>query len=109
MRIVLALLALGFNAADNFTTYRCLNQAIPGFEVYEANPLAAWGFSLLGLEAGLWIEMGLCLVATAFLVFSRMFPRPLTTVLLVVLAVLPAGAVLNNLTVMHELGIPLFG
>jgi len=108
MRFVLAFLAIGFNAADNFTTYRCLRRPIEGFEVYEANPLAAWGFGMVGLETGLVLEMLLCVLATAFLLCSRLLPRRLTIVLLVLLAVLPAGAVVNNLTVMGELGIPLF-
>ncbi len=107
MRIILALLALSFNAADNFTTYRCLQQPVAGFEVYEANPLAAWGFQTVGLANGLWLEMALCLVAVGFLLSSRMLPRTLTTALLVVLAILPAAAVINNLTVMQELGIGL--
>jgi len=108
MRFVLALLALVFNAADNFTTYLCLNRPIDGFEVYEANPLAAWGFHWIGLEVGLILEMLLCVVAVGFLVYSQMLPRRVTLGLLVLLTVLPAGAALNNLTVMRELGIGLF-
>ena len=108
MRFALASLALCFNAVDNLTTYLCLRRPISGFEVYEANPLAAWGFGMLGLETGLVVEMIVCVGAVAFLLFSGVLHPRLRLVLLTLLTVLPAGAVLNNLTVMRELGIPLF-
>ena len=104
MRALLAGLALIFNAADNLTTYACLRDPLPG--VYEANPIAAWGFGVLGLEVALVVEMALCLLAVGFLVSSSLLPARLRAGLLVLLAVLPAGAVINNLTVMRELGIP---
>jgi len=108
MRALLALMALAFNAVDNLTTYLCLRRPIVGFEVYEANPFAAWGFDLVGLETGLILEMGVCAGAILFLLRSRLLDPRVRMTLLALLAVLPAGAVLNNLTVMRELGIPLF-
>jgi hypothetical protein len=108
MRFVLAALAFLFNAADNFTTYLCLRSPVEGFEIYEANPLAKWGFDRVGVGTGLWIETVLCAAAIAFLVYSKMFQLRTRIALLAVLAALPAGAALNNLLVMRELQISLF-
>ena len=105
MRFMLAALAFLFNAADNLTTYLCLRSPIDGIEIYEANPLAAWGFHLIGLEAGLWIETVLCGAAIAFLLHSPLFSLRARMALLAVLAALPAGAAANNLLVMRELRI----
>ncbi len=105
MRFVLAGLAFLFNAADNLTTYLCLREPIEGFEIYEANPLAAWGFHMVGLEAGLWIETVLCAAAILFLLHSPLFGFRARMALLAVLAALPAGAAANNLLVMRELQI----
>jgi hypothetical protein len=108
MRFLLAALAFMFNAADNLTTYWCLSAPIDGFEIYEANPLAAWGFQLVGLELGLWIETVLCGAAILFLLYSPLFGFRARMALLAVLAALPAGAAANNLLVMRELRILLF-
>lgn len=108
MRFVLAVLAFLFNAADNLTTYLCLRSPIDGFEIYEANPLAAWGFNMVGLELGLWIETALCGAAILFLVYSPLFGFRARMALLAVLAALPAGAAANNLLVMRELQIFFF-
>jgi hypothetical protein len=103
MRFVLAGFAFLFNAADNLTTYLCLRSPVDGFEIYEANPLASWGFELVGLEAGLWIETVLCAAAILFLLYSPLFGIRSRIALLAVLAALPAGAAANNLMVMREL------
>ena len=108
MRFLLAALAFLFNAADNLTTYWCLSSPIDGFEIYEANPLAAWGFQLIGLEFGLWLETVLCGAAILFLLYSPLFGFRARMALLAVLAALPAGAAANNLLVMRELRILLF-
>ena len=105
MRFVLAALAFLSNAADNLTTYLCLRSPVEGFEIYEANPIAAWGFELLGLAAGLWLETALCAAAILFLLHSQLFSFRARMTLLAVLGVLPAGAAANNLLVMRELQI----
>ncbi len=53
MRFLLGVLVMVFNVADNTTTFLCLRQPVPGFEVFEANPLARWLFEVLGLAEGL--------------------------------------------------------
>ena len=107
MRFLLGALVLVFNSLDNATTYMCLHQTVPGFDVIEANPLARWLFDAVGLVEGLVFESMVTLSAVAFLVMTRMIPTRVRNVLLVVLAVLPAWAVVNNLKVMAAIGVGL--
>jgi hypothetical protein len=104
MRFALAGMALLMNALDNFTTFACLRRPVVGFEVYEANPLARWGFDLFGLVPGLILEMALSGVAIWFLLQTQSFSRSTRMSLLAAMAVLPTWAVVNNLRVMHALG-----
>ena len=108
MRFLLGALAIGLNALDNLTTYLCLRGDVAGFEVYEANPLAAWGFELMGLSSGLVFEGVVSIGAIAFLVLTPIFPPRIKLGLLAVLVALPGWAVLNNLAVMDAIGLSLF-
>ena len=72
---LLAALALALSAADHWTTYLCLHSPVSGFEVTEANPLAAWLFQSVGLVEGLMIDSLLTIVALAFLITTRWMPR----------------------------------
>ena len=86
MRALLGGLVVLFNLADNATTFLCLRAPVPGFEVIEANPAAAWLFGAVGLREGLILEMAITTVAIAFLVATdRITPR-VKLALLVVLA-----------------------
>ena len=107
MRFILAALAIGLNALDNLTTYVCLRGDVVGFDVYEANPLAAWGFDVMGLGSGLIFEMVISIGAIAFLVTTPIFPHRIRLGLLAVLVALPAWAVLNNISVMDAIGLQL--
>jgi hypothetical protein len=109
MRFVLAAGALLMNALDNLTTLRCLANPVPGFGVYEANPLAAWTFEVLGLRSGLAAEMVLSALAIGFLVYSTTFSWRLRRAILLAMVVLPAWAALNNWQVMQEMGLSLLG
>ena len=105
MRLLLGLLVLGLNTLDNLTTYLSLSRSAPGFEVFEANPFARWLFDSIGLAEGLLFETVITTLAVGFLVYApRISPR-LRMGLLVGLALLPAWATLNNLGVMHAVGI----
>jgi len=101
MREFLGILAVLLNLADNATTFLCLRSPVPGFEVTEANPIAAWLFSSIGLREGLVLEMVISTCAIAFLVATDRIPHRIKIALLVVLSVLPAWAALNNLEVIH--------
>jgi hypothetical protein len=107
MRFALAGLAMIMNALDNLTTFSCLSRPVEGYEVYEANKIAAWGFETFGLVPGLIFEMVLTTAAIAFLVYSRSFSLPLRLSILGAMVVLPAWAAINNAMVMQALGIQL--
>ena len=105
MRFVLGALVLILNSLDNATTFLCLRQPVAGFEVIESNPLARWLFDAVGLAQGLVFESAITVGAVTFLVLTRALPRRVQMLLLVVLTVLPAWAVVNNLQVMAAIGV----
>lgn len=107
MRFLLGALVVLFNLADNTTTFLCLRHPVAGFEVVEANPIARWLFASVGLVEGLVLEMLLTTAAIAFLVVTQRIPSRTRLLLLVVLALLPAWASLNNLLVIRAVGLPL--
>jgi len=100
MRVLLGAVVVLLNLADNATTFLCLRAPVPGFDVMEANPAAAWLFDVIGLGPGLVLEMVVTTVAIAFLVTTPRIPRRAKLALLIVLAALPAWAAVNNLYVM---------
>lgn len=105
MRLLLGLVILGFNTLDNLTTYLSLSHSVEGFEIFEANPFARWLFDSIGLGEGLLFESVITTLAVGFLVYApRISPR-VRMGLLLVLAVLPAWATVNNLAVMHSVGL----
>jgi hypothetical protein len=105
MRFVLGALVLVLNALDNTTTFLCLRDPVAGFEVVEANPLARWLFEAVGLAEGLVFESAITLGAVSFLVLTRTLPSRVRNVLLLVLVLLPAWAVVNNVKVMAAIGV----
>jgi hypothetical protein len=109
MRLGLAAVALLCNGLDNWTTYACLSTEVPGVEMYEANPLAAWAFGAVGLTEGLLIEMVLCVFAVLFLMHSKRLTGALRYGLLAGLAILPGTAAAWNVHVMWTVGVGPFG
>lgn len=109
MRFLLGVLAVVLNLLDNTTTFLCLREPVNGFEVFEANPVARWIFDAVGLLEGLMIETVITTAAVAFLVLTRRIPRNARIALLLMLALLPAWAVANNLQVIHEVGLQVPG
>jgi hypothetical protein len=101
MRIALGVLVVLLNLADNTTTFLCLRAPVPGFDVAEANPAAAWLFDWIGLLPGLVLEMVVTSAAIAFLVQTTHVPPRVKLGLLLVLAALPAWAAINNAWVIH--------
>lgn len=104
MRFLLGALVVLFNATDNTTTFLCLRNPIPGFEVVEANPIARWLFDSIGLLEGLVLEMLITTAAIGFLVVTQRIPRRMKLFLLALLALLPAWASLNNMLVLRAVG-----
>ncbi|MFI5314906.1 MAG: hypothetical protein ACHQ6T_04345 [Myxococcota bacterium] len=107
MRVVLGVLVVLFNIADNTTTYFCLRAPVRGFEVAEANPAASWLFNTIGLVPGLVFEMIVTTAAIAFLVATTHVPPRVKLALLLILAALPAWAALNNSMVIQVTGLPI--
>jgi hypothetical protein len=105
MRFLLGALVVLFNLADNTTTFLCLRQPVAGFEIVEANPIARWLFDSIGLVEGLVLEMLITTAAIAFLVFTGRISGRMKLGLLIVLALLPAWAALNNLLVIRTVGL----
>ena len=106
---LLAALTLLVSAADHWTTYLCLRSPVSGFEITEANPLAAWLFHSVGLVEGLMIDSLLTIAALAFLVTTRWLPRPAKLAFLVAVIGWTGFAVANNLRAIYLLGLSPLG
>jgi hypothetical protein len=104
-----AALALLLALLDHWTTWLCLRAPVPGWEVREANPLAAWLFGRVGLVEGLWLDSLVTLVAVVLVARTRKVSRPLKLVLLGLLVTTSAFAVANNLGVIRRLGLSAAG
>jgi hypothetical protein len=102
---LLALLTLLLTAADHWTTYLCLRTPVPGFEVSEANPIAAWLFRSLGLGPGIALDSAVTLAAMAFLVSTAVIPRAAKRTFLLVVLSWTGYAVMNNLQAMSAMGV----
>lgn len=100
-----AALALLLALLDHWSTWLCLRAPIPGWEVSEANPLAAWLFGRVGLVEGLLIDSLATLAAVLVLVHTARLGRPLKLALLGLLISTSAFAVANNLGVIRQLGV----
>ena len=98
-----------FSAADHWTTYLCLRAPVAGYEVLEANPIAAWLFAQLGLVEGLLLDTVLTVAALTFLLRTRRVPRGLKTAFLVGVIGGTAYAVHNNLDAIYTLGLSPLG
>jgi uncharacterized protein YacL len=105
---LLAALTLLLSAADHWTTYLCLRSPVSGFDVTEANPIAAWLFQSVGLVEGLMIDSLLTVAALAFLLTTPWMPRVAKVVFLVAVIGWTGFAVANNLNAIYLLGLSPF-
>lgn len=106
---LLAVVTLLLSLADHWTTYLCLRTPISGFEVAEANPIAAWLFDSVGLVEGLMIDTTLTIGALAFLITTRRMPRAAKLIFLLAVIGWTGFAVANNLKAMQLVGLSLLG
>jgi hypothetical protein len=102
---VLAALALLLAILDHLTTWLCLRAPIPGWEIREANPLAAWLFARVGLVEGLALDTAVTLAAVVIVSEARRIPRFAKLSLLGMLIVTSAFAVANNWDVIQHVGL----
>jgi hypothetical protein len=100
-----AALALLFALLDHLTTWLCLRAPIPGWDVREANPLAAWLFGRIGLVEGLWLDSVVTLAAVLFVSRTARVSRAVKLGLLGLLITTSAFAVVNNFDVIQRLGL----
>jgi hypothetical protein len=101
----LAGLAFLFALLDHLTTWLCLRTPIPGWEIREANPLAAWLFTRVGLVEGLAIDTLVTALALVLVAYTVRLPRAAKLALLGVLIGTSAFAVANNLDVIQQIGL----
>jgi Domain of unknown function (DUF5658) len=102
---VFAALALVFAGLDHVTTWLCLRGTVPGWEIREANPLAAWLFGQFGLVGGLLLDTAVTLAVVYFLARVKRVPRAARLGLLGLLIVTSAYAVANNFDVIQQIGL----
>jgi len=98
-------LAFLFALLDHFTTWLCLRTPIAGWEIHEANPLAAWLFERVGLVEGLAIDTGVTALALVLVAYSARLPRAARLSLLGLLIGTSAFAVANNFDVIQQIGL----
>ncbi len=106
---LLALLTLLISAADHWTTYLCLRQPVPGWQVAEANPLADWLFSMAGLVPGLAIDSAVTVCGVAFLLVTQAVPETAKGVFFAIVIAWTSFAVMNNLQAIDALGLSPLG
>ncbi len=109
MLAALAGLTLLLTAADHWTTWVCLRAPVPGWEVTEANPLAEWLFSTVGLGTGLLVDTAVTLVAVGFLLGTTLIPRRAKGGFFLAIAAWTGWAVVNNVQAIIDLGISPLG
>lgn len=109
MYYLLATVTLLLTAADHWTTYLCLRHPVDGWTVTEANPIAEWLFSKVGLVPGLLVDSAITVWAIAFLLTTQRFPRSLKVGFFGLVVLWTAHAVVNNLQAIASLGLSPFG
>ncbi len=82
---------------DHWTTYVCLRGVVPGWQVSEGNPVAAWLFTSVGLVPGLLIDSAITLGAVAFVLRTSLLTHGAKGTYLGLLLVTTSFAVINNL------------
>ena len=109
MLTLLVALTLLLTAADHWTTYLCLRSPIAGWEVVEANPLAEWLFTNMGLVPGIMLDSTLTLAAIAFLLTTRKVPQMAKGVFFGLVVAWTGWAVVNNFQALGALGLSPLG
>lgn len=106
MRLIwsVAIVFIALQLADFYTTWACLHEPIPGYEVYEVNPISAMLFLWIGLVPGLILDTFLGTILTIWIAKSR-FSFRFRLGVLVCLSAITAFAVVGNYFNMVELGI----
>ena len=105
MMHVFTSLAFACALLDHVTTWLCLRAPIPGWEVREANPLAAWLFGRVGLVEGLALDTAVTLFALVLVIRTERIPRAGKLALLGLLIATSGYAAANNFEVIQQIGL----
>jgi hypothetical protein len=65
---LLAGVFIALTLGDTYTTWACLHEPVPGWDVIEANPASEWLFAKLGLVPGLAVDSVLTLLVALWVV-----------------------------------------
>jgi hypothetical protein len=106
---ILAAATLILSAADHWTTYLCLRNPIAGWDVIEANPLADWLFSWIGLVPGLLIDSVVTVFAVGFLLWTNRLSRYVKVAFFGLVTLTTGYAVINNFRAIDALGLSPLG
>ena len=98
-----------FTAADHWTTYLCLRAPVPGWQVIEANPIADWLFTAVGLVPGILIDSVLTVGAITFLLLTPLVPQVAKGCFFFVVAAWTGYAVVNNFRAIAMMGLSPLG
>ena len=102
---LLAGVTLLLTAADHWTTFLCLEAPAEGWDVTEANPVADYLFSSLGVVPGLVIDSLVTVLAIAYLLTTTRLPLKAKYSFLCLVVVWTSYAVANNLAAISLLGL----
>ena len=91
--------------ADHWTTWLCLHAPVSGWNVSEANPVAAWLFRSAGLSEGLAIDSLITLGAVVFVFTTPVFDRVVKVGLLAVITCATGYAVARNVDAIQRMGL----
>ena len=105
----LVVLTLLLTAADHWTTYLCLRAPIPGWHVTEANPIADWLFTSVGLVPGIMVDSLVTILALGLLVGTALIPRPAKALFFCLIIAWTGYAVVNNFQAIHTMGLSPLG
>jgi hypothetical protein len=93
------------SALDHWTTWACLHQAIPGWDVVEAHPIGSMLFEKVGLEMGLLIDSIFTVALGVFLYTTNLIPAWYKIGFLAFICILTYVAVYSNVQGMKAMGI----
>jgi hypothetical protein len=96
---VLGFLVILLNLFDNYTTFRFLNATSGSYVVVEGNPVVRTLMQALGVKTSLGFEMAGMAVVAVFLAETERLAWRSRLWALIILALLPLWAVLNNLQI----------
>lgn len=105
----LAILTLVLSAADHWTTYLCLRSPVAGWQVTEANPIAEWLFTELGLVEGLLLDSAVTVLAVGFLLTTSRIHDGIKWGFFSFVVASTGYAVFNNVQAISSLGLSPLG